>query len=227
VNTKLIVALDVDSLKKAKGLVKKLAPTVEIFKVGSQLFTICGSDIIKVIHKAGRKVFLDLKFHDIPNTVANAAKAATGLGVFMFDVHARGGIQMMRAAAAATKKEARKLKITKPKLIGITVLTSDKESEFTKNKVLKLARTAKFCGLDGIVCSVHEAKVIRRALGPKFSIITPGIRPKDRAVGDQKRVATPKAAKCASANFIVVGRPIIQSKNPTLMAKQILKDLRN
>lgn len=224
-NTKLIVALDVDSLKKAKNLVKKLASTVEIFKVGSQLFTVCGPKIIKIIHKAGRKVFLDLKFHDIPNTVANASQSATKLRVFMFDVHARGGIEMMQAAAAAAKKEAGKLKIIKPKLIGITVLTSDKEGESTKNLVLKLARTAKFCGLDGVVCSVHEVKAIRRALGPKFLIITPGIRLKDKAVGDQKRVATSAAAKLAGSNFIVVGRTIIQSKNPALMAKQILEDL--
>lgn len=224
-NTKLIVALDVDNFNKAKRLVKKLSLKVEIFKVGSQLFTACGPEIIKVIHKAGARVFLDLKFFDIPNTVANAVKAATRLKVFMLDLHIRGGIEMLRSASKAAKKESRKLKVKPPKLIGITILTSDKETEGTKSSVLKLARQAKLCGLDGIVCSVNEARTIRHALGKNFLIVTPGIRPKDKALGDQRRVATPRQAKLADANYIVVGRPITQANNPKETTGKILKEI--
>ena len=222
---KLIVALDVDNLNKAKRLVKELSSKVDIFKVGSQLFTACGPKILEIIHKAGARVFLDLKLFDIPNTVANAARAAARLRVSMFDLHVQGGIEMLRSAAKAAKEESRKLKIKPPKLIGITILTSDKETESTKGAVLKLARQAKFCGLDGVVCSVNEAETVRRALGKNFLIITPGIRPESKAPGDQKRVATPKQAKLSGANYIVVGRPVIKARNPSKAAEKILKEI--
>lgn len=213
--TELIVALDVGSYKKAVQLVNALYPKVKFFKVGSQLFTACGPQIIKKISKKGAKVFLDLKFHDIPNTVKRAVESAKKLKVFMLTLHLSGGLEMLRAAASINKR---------PKLVGVTVLTSQKTRNIGK-RVLALAKTAKQAKLDGIVCSVHEVAKVRRACGNNFLIVTPGIRPKGSAVGDQKRVATAADAVRAGANYIVVGRPIIKAKNPKEAAQQIIKEI--
>lgn len=212
---RLIVALDVDSFEKAKKLVDKLYPTVKIFKIGIYLFTCCGRKIIDYIYKKGAKVFLDLKFHDIPSVVAKASKEAAKMGVFMFDMHAQGGLDMMRQA----KKEAGRSKV-----IGVTILTS-KEGKDEIRAVLKLAKLVKKAGLHGIVCSGREAKAVRKKLGKNFIIVAPGIRPKWAATDDQKRIMTPGEAIKAGADYIVVGRPIIKAKEPKEAAKRILDEI--
>ena len=212
---KLIVALDVDSLKEAERLLDVLYPNVKIFKVGSQLFTACGPEAVRMIVNKGAKVFLDLKFHDIPNTVKRGVESAAKLKVYMLTVHLSGGKDMLGAAVSIADR---------PKIIGISVLTSESK-EGTEDKVLELAKLAKSVGLDGVVCSAQEANMIREACGKDFIIVTPGIRPGGYASDDQVRVATPKEAIQAGADFIVVGRPIIKSNNPLLAAKEILQDL--
>jgi orotidine-5'-phosphate decarboxylase len=215
IKDKLIVALDVDSEKRAKELVDMLCSEVKIFKVGSVLFTLSGPSIIKYINGKGGCVFLDLKFYDIPNTVKNAVGAATKLNVFMLTVHIGGGREMLEGVVGV---------VNRPKIVGVTVLTSKSQKD-AKDKVLDLAKLAKDAGLDGVVCSVHEALAVRKLCGRDFLIVTPGIRPKDSAVDDQKRTATPSEAIKAGADFIVVGRPIIQAENPLLAAQEILKEI--
>ncbi|MBL7197295.1 MAG: orotidine-5'-phosphate decarboxylase [Candidatus Omnitrophica bacterium] len=216
IKDKLIVALDVDDYKKAKQLVKLLYPVVKIFKVGSQLFTACGPEIVKMIQKKGAKVFLDLKFHDIPNTVKRAVEAAARLKVNMLTVHLAGGREMLEAAVSISKR---------PKIVGVTVLTS-KSKVNLRDRVLDLAKLAKDVGLDGVVCSAHEATAVRQKFGRNFLIVTPGIRPKGSSFGDQKRVVTPKQAIKNGADFIVVGRPIIKARNPKKAALEILKEIK-
>jgi len=213
--TELIVALDVDSYKEAKQLVELLCPQVKFFKVGSQLFTACGPKVVDMLQKKGIRVFLDLKFHDIPNTVQRAIEAAVKLKVYMLTVHLSGGLDMLKAAVSVAKR---------PKIVGVTVLTSKKEKNIQK-KVLNLAKLAKKAKLDGIVCSVKEVAKVRKTFGKSFLIVTPGIRPKGSAVGDQKRVATTTDAVKSGVDFIVVGRPILEAKNPLLAAKQIIKEI--
>jgi len=215
IKDKLIVALDVDTLKEAKDLVDKLYPSVKIFKVGSQLFTACGPEAVKMIAQKGAKVFLDLKSHDIPNTVKKAVEVAAKLEVFMLTVHLSGGKEMLQAAASV---------VNRPKIVGVTVLTSQSE-DGTANKVLELAKLAKNSGLDGVVCSMSETKMIKKELGKGFLVVNPGIRPKDSSSNDQKRIATPKEAIDAGADFIVVGRPVIQAEDPRKAALNILKEL--
>ena len=212
---KLIVALDVDNLKQAEGLVDALCPIVRIFKVGSQLFTACGPGIVEMIQKKGARVFLDLKFHDIPNTVKKSVEAAAKLNVDMLTVHLAGGREILEAAARIPKR---------PKIVGVTVLTS-KSAEDAAGRVLDLAKLAKQFGLDGVVCSVHEAARVRKECGDDFLIVTPGIRPKDYPSDDQSRVATPREAIEAGADFIVVGRPITQAKDPKEAAAKILEEI--
>jgi len=214
--TELIVALDVDTYKKAKRLIDLLYPKVKFFKVGSQLFTACGIEIIKLIRKKKAKVFLDLKFHDIPNTVKRAVESAAKLKVAMLTVHLSGGREMLKAAAGVVRR---------PRIVGVTVLTS-KKGKNTSKKVLGLAKFAKQVKLDGVVCSVQEAAKVRRACGRNFLIVTPGIRLKGSASGDQKRVSTPADASKAGANYIVVGRPIVKAANKRTAADSILKELR-
>jgi orotidine-5'-phosphate decarboxylase len=230
----LIVALDVDTKEKALGLVEKLKAEVKIFKIGSELFTSCGPSIVEEAQNAGAKIFLDLKFHDIPNTAAKSAIAATRLGVFIFNVHALGGPDMMKKAAEAAADESKRLKIAKPKIIAVTVLTSMDENILKKigindnmeKQVLRLAELAKDASLDGVVASPSEVKLIRRALGDEFIIVTPGVRPKWAAVNDQKRVMTPKEAVDNGADFIVVGRPIIDAPDPLAAAKRVLEEIK-
>ena len=212
IRDKLIVALDVDTCQKAKDLVELLYPTVKIFKVGSQLFTACGPEIVRAIQKKGAEVFLDLKFHDIPNTVKKAVQAAAELKAYMLTVHLSGGRDMLEAAMSVADR---------PKIVGVSVLTSEDAGD-ARARVLDLSRLAKEVKLDGIVCSAREANIVREACGKDFIIVTPGIRPSGSEIGDQSRVATPKEAVQAGADFIVVGRPIIQSKDPLFAAKEIL-----
>jgi orotidine-5'-phosphate decarboxylase len=235
---RLIVALDVDSDEKALEAVRKLEGRAGFFKIGFELFSSCGPSVVEKIRGSGRGVFLDLKFHDIPNTVARAARSVTRLGVRIFNVHALGGFDMMKSAAEACAEEALRLKTARPKIIAVTVLTSMDENALKKTgindnisvQVVRLARLAKDAGLDGVVASPQEARLIREALGKEFLIVTPGVRPKSYRDGghsrdDQKRVATPKEAIAAGADFIVVGRPIMEAKDPGKAAEEILKEL--
>ena len=213
----LIVALDVSTYAQAKKLIDQLSPLVEIFKVGSQLFTLAGPDAIDYIRKKGSEVFLDLKFYDIPNTVANAVCAATSLGVKMMTLHISGGEEMLRSAVKAASGEAARLKIAKPLLIGVTVLTSQ---EAKPDEVLVLAKKGLDCGLDGVVCSVKEAKLLRQEIKKDFVMVTPGIRPDKAAKDDQKRTATASEAKAAGSDFLVVGRPIVAASDPLQAARE-------
>jgi len=226
----LIVALDVNTFDEAKNIVEQLSGDVDIFKVGSQIFTNCGPEIVNYLQKAGKKVFLDLKFHDIPNTVANAVSVAVNLregaqSVFMCTLHTVGGEEMLIRAVETAKEEARTIGVTPPLLLGITVLTSESKTDNIQNLVLERAQLAKSCGLDGVVASSQEVAFLRREMGDDFMIVTPGIRPAGADAGDQKRVATPKDAITAGSDFLVVGRPIVQADNPSESAKSILKEI--
>ena len=230
---RLIVALDVDTKERALGLVERLKAEVKIFKIGSELFTSCGPSIVEEAVNAGAKIFLDLKFHDIPNTAARAAVAATRLGVFIFNLHALGGSDMMKKAAEAAADESKRLKIVKPKIIAVTVLTSMDENSLKKigindnmeKQVLRLAELAKDASLDGVVASPSEVKLIRSELGNEFIIVTPGVRPEWAAANDQKRVMTPKEAILNGATYIVVGRPIIEAPDPVTAARKIVEEI--
>ena len=214
----LIVALDVETFAEAKKLVETLGDKIQIYKVGSQFFTACGPEVIYYLEKLGKKVFLDLKFHDIPNTVASAVQSAASLKVFMLTVHTVGGKEMLEAAVA--KKGAHG-----PLIVGVTVLTSDAQAANISALVLERAKLAFNAGLDGVVASVEEAALIRRELGAKFIIVTPGIRPKDASQDDQKRVATPKSAILSGSNYLVVGRPIVKAKDPRQAVQDILDEI--
>lgn len=232
---RLIVALDIGEFDKAKGLVDLLYPTVKIFKVGSQLFTSCGPDIIKIIQRKGAKVFLDLKFHDIPNTVASAVRSATRWGIFMLTVHTLGGVDMLREAVESARVAAQQLQAEAPKILGVTVLTSMNNKSLKKigikkdlkEMVVQLAESAKKAGLDGVVASAKELRLLRKTLGEDFVIVTPGIRPRGSSKADQKRVVTPREAIEKGADYIVVGRPITQAKNPKLEVEKILAEMKN
>lgn len=228
---RLIVALDTDSKSQALAWVKRLRPVTRYFKVGSQLFTTCGPDIVRWIHKQRCRVFLDLKFHDIPQTIAHAVEAARRLGVFMVNVHASSGIEAMRAARRAAASAAKRQGHS-PKVVAVTTLTSLDRRDMRqlgiarpiRSHVVALAKLAKHAGLDGVVASAQEVSAIRRAVGPKFLLVTPGIRLRGSSPDDQKRTARPHEA--ALADYIVVGRPITQAKDPVRVAKAIIKALR-
>jgi orotidine-5'-phosphate decarboxylase len=229
-----IAALDVESRLAAIGLVASLRGTVDLFKVGSRLFTAEGPGMIAEIGEAGGSVFLDLKFHDIPATVAGAVRAACGLRVFMMTLHTAGGTAMMRAAADEAAEHHARTGLPRPLLVGVTVLTSMSGSDLAEvsgydgaveDLVLRRADLAKQAGLDGIVASVAEASRIRSELGPRFVIVTPGIRPAGAEAGDQKRIATPRAAAEAGADFLVVGRPIYEASDPAAAAGRIVAEI--
>jgi orotidine-5'-phosphate decarboxylase len=217
--TELIVALDVPGLDQASRALDQLADNVRWFKVGLQLFTAAGPGVVREIRARGGKVFLDLKFHDIPNTVAGAAESAAALGAEMFNVHACGGEAMMRAAMEGGAKAAGPRAI----VIAVTILTSQPATEAD---VLKLARAAKTSGLDGVVCSAREAVTLKRELGADFKLVCPGIRPAWSEKGDQNRIVTPRDAVKAGADYIVVGRPILAAPNPADAAKWVLDEMR-
>ena len=229
--TNLIAALDTPSLEEGLGLVDKLGDSVEWFKVGSRLFCLSGPTAVRELKKRGKKVFLDLKFHDIPNTVANAVEAVAGSGADMVNVHALGGSEMMRAAAGAAKKSN-----PEPLIIAVTVLTSMNDDSLREalgseapcapeTHAPRLAEMAKNSGMDGVVCSAWEIEAIRRVAGDDFKLIVPGIRPSGTDIGDQKRVATPAMATEKGADFIVVGRPIYAARNPAEAANAITAEI--
>ncbi len=230
---RLIVALDFDSEDKAIAMVEKLKNDVKFFKVGLELFISCGPGILERVREADCAVFLDLKLHDIPNTVRKAAAAAARLGAFMINVHASGGYEMMKDTAEAVAIEADRLGLEAPKILAVTVLTSMDEKALKKTgiggsiqkQVLKLALLAKDAGLDGVVASAHETALIRKKMGKDFLIVTPGVRPALAAAGDQKRIATPRGAIKSGADYIVVGRPITEARDPLLAAQSILKEI--
>ena len=231
---KLIVALDVQTTQEARELVELLGPEVGMFKVGSQLFTAAGPEIVRDIVRLGMSVFLDLKFHDIPNTVAAAAVEATRLGVTILNVHAGGGPEMMRRTAAAVSEVAAAEGLLRPSIIAVTVLTSTDEATLNavgventpEEQVIKLARLAAENGMDGLVASPLEVRAIRMAIPQQgFLLVTPGIRPAGTALNDQKRVMSPAATVLAGADYLVVGRPIIAAKDPVAAAKMIQSEI--
>lgn len=219
-----IVALDFDDINTAKKLVTKLSPSQCRLKVGKEMFTLFGPDWVKFLRDEGFDIFLDLKFHDIPNTVAKAVAGAAQLGVWMVNVHASGGRDMIEAA-----KEACLLAKTAPLLTAVTVLTSMDERQFTgvyenssiADKVLSLAKLAQSAGADGVVCSAQEALVLRKELHPNFSLVTPGIRPEGSSNDDQKRIMTPANAIAAGVDYLVIGRPITKAADPSAVLAQI------
>ncbi len=227
---RLIVALDVEGLGEAESIVDRLQGVVSTFKVGSQLFTAAGPAAVELVQKRGGRVFLDLKYHDIPNTVAGSVREATRLGVFMLTVHASGGVAMMRAAAEAAQEEAKR-RDHRPLVLAVTLLTSLDRAALQRElhvplsvegHALHLAHLAKAAGLDGSVASPHEVSAIRNGLGRGWVTVTPGVRPAGSVQDDQARVATPEAAIKAGADYLVVGRPIIQAPDPAAAALSIL-----
>jgi len=226
---RVIVALDFPDMLGAFGLAAKLDPAACAVKVGKELFTVAEASLVRELVRRGFRVFLDLKFHDIPNTVAQACAAATRLGVWMIDVHAAGGSAMLTAARDAVTKTAAEEGRARPLLIAITVLTSLDATDLAaigvastpEAQVLRLARLAQASGLDGVVCSAQEAATLRSACGPDFKLVTPGIRPAGTAVHDQMRVMTPEAAIAAGADYLVIGRAITAAADPV----QALRDI--
>lgn len=231
-NNPIIVALDVDSSMKALALVRKLKVTGCAFKIGFQLFCIGGPKLVDRIVSHHVRVFLDLKFHDIPNTVAASAAVATKMGVWMFNVHTSGGPEMMRAAVSSAKITADKHQLPCPLVIGVTVLTSLDDLSFmsiTKpisDQVLHLAQLSKALGLDGVVASAQEAALIREQCGAEFCVVTPGIRPLDGKSDDQKRTLSPAQAIASGSHYLVIGRPITQASRPLKTIDSILSSLR-
>ena len=233
---KLCIALDVDSRQKAETLAKRLSPWAGMFKIGLQLFVAEGPKVIESVQNTGAKIFLDLKLHDIPNTVANAAKMAANMGVYMLNVHCAGGYNMLHVLNETLEQHAQKTGTVKPRLIGVTVLTSLSEddlkadlliTETLPNYATHLARLCQRAGLDGVVCSPKELTLLRRACGDLFLLVAPGIRPSwQTGTDDQKRVTTPREAIHNGADYIVIGRPILDAPNPEAAAERILQEMR-
>ena len=222
----LVVALDVRTASQAKVITAQVGDTAGLFKVGKQLFTAEGPQVVRDLIASGRRVFLDLKFHDIPNTVAGAVSAASHLGVSMLTVHASGGSKMLKAAVEAAGPSG-------PMVLAVTVLTSLTDSDMTeigvagqvRGQVLRMAALARSCGCPGIVTSPNEVAEIRRELGSGFAIVTPGIRPAGSHTGDQSRIATPADAIRAGATHLVIGRPITASADPAAAARAVLGEI--
>ncbi len=209
---RLIVALDVPSLGEAEAVVSHLGDAVSWYKVGSELFTAAGPDAVAMVRRRGRRVFLDLKYHDIPNTVAGGVRAAARLGVDLLTLHVAGGQAMLRAAVEARGAGPMRL-------LGVTVLTSGDDA----GGVLDAARIAQGCGLDGVVASGREAAAVKAACGPAFLVVTPGIRPEAADPGDQRRTVTPAEALRAGADYLVIGRPIVAAPDPRSAVEALLR----
>lgn len=231
---RLVLALDVDDDREALGLVAELKDAVGLFKVGHQLFTAYGPDIVRRITASGGRVFLDLKYHDIPNTVAKASAEAVKLGVSIFNVHALGGLAMMKAAADSAKETAEKHGLPRPVVLAVTVLTSmdqrglQRELKITRplrREVCHLARLAQRAGLDGVVASPQEIKMLRRSIRGAFVVLTPGVRPAWAGKDDQKRTMTPAEAVAAGADYLVVGRPVLKAEDRRAAVEKILEEI--
>jgi orotidine-5'-phosphate decarboxylase len=231
---KLIVALDVETADEALKLVNTLRGIVGMFKIGSQLFTAAGPSLVSEVVNSGAQVFLDLKYHDIPNTVAAAAIEAARLGVSILNVHAAGGSEMMQRAAEAVAEFADAAGFTRPLVIAVTVLTSANEITLAEagwntnpeDLVRRFSLLAEASGMDGVVASPHEITIIRSTIkNPGFIVVTPGIRLAGSASGDQRRVTTPREAIIAGADYLVVGRPILEANDPARAAQQIVDEM--
>ena len=231
---RLILALDVEP-EDARDSIRELAPHIGIFKIGGRLFTALGPQVVEWVHEAGRKVFLDLKFHDIPATTAGSVRYAARLKVWGLTVHASGGFAMMKEAQAAAREEARKLGTSKPIIFGVTVLTSFSKSDLssvgvsgsTESQVRRLAALARKAGLDGIVASGQEIGTVRKAAGPRMLIGVPGIRPDEgKKKDDQKRIMTPEKAAALGADYLIVGRPILEAHDRVRIISNIKRAFR-
>ena len=230
---RLVVALDVETLAEAEQLVDALRGEVGFFKVGKQLFVHAGPEVVRRVIGKGGQVFLDLKFHDIPRTVAKAGIEAARLGVRMFDVHASGSGEMMRTTVREVARVCRREAIRRPLILAVTVLTSLSKSDLkavgvsagVESQVVRLAGLASECGMDGVVASPHEIASIRKVCGHEFLIVTPGVRMPTEAWDDQKRVMTPEAAIRAGADFLVVGKPIRDAADPRQAVRAIVADM--
>lgn len=230
----IIAALDVPTAEQALRLAQQIAPAVGAFKIGKELFTSAGPDIVRRVRDTGASVFLDLKFHDIPNTVAKAIAAAVRLDVQMLTIHASGGSEMMRAAEQAAQQTAAQLGRPAPLVLGVTVLTSQDSSTLAElggetdvaKQVERLALLAAKSGLRGLVCSPLEIVALRRILPPEMQLVTPGIRTGAEKADDQKRTLTPREAIQAGASWLVIGRPITAAADPRAAAESILNSLR-
>lgn len=230
---KIIFALDVEHFREAQHWVNLLKDRIGIFKVGKQLFTHAGPKVIDMIRQKGQKVFLDLKFHDIPNTVAKAGEEATKLNVTMFNLHALGGFEMMKKTVETSRAMAKSLSIPKPLILAVTLLTSMDEGMLKEvgiqgplvEQVGRLALLSMKAGVDGVIASPQEIGIIRERCGNKYLIVTPGIRLPTDKKDDQKRTLTPKEAILAGANYLVVGRPIREAKDPIEAVQRIMEDI--
>ncbi|EPJ2746534.1 orotidine-5'-phosphate decarboxylase [Vibrio parahaemolyticus] len=225
IDQKVIVALDYDNQADALAFVDRIDPASCRLKVGKEMFTLFGPDFVRELHKRGFSVFLDLKFHDIPNTCSKAVRAAAELGVWMVNVHASGGECMMTASREILEPYGK----DRPLLIGVTVLTSMEQSDLAgiglnvepQEQVIRLATLTKNSGLDGVVCSAQESSLLKNELGKEFKLITPGIRPAGSDQGDQRRIMTPVDAIQAGSDYLVIGRPITQATDPAAVLKSI------
>lgn len=235
-NERIILSLDVFSLKEAVKLIDELGEYINIFKVGLQLFTKVGPRIIKEIHQRKKKVFLDLKFFDIPSIVAKSAEIITELNIFMFNIHLLGGLEMIKMTKEVVIKKSEELNITPPLILGVTLLTSFNQKNVKNicggynniaSKVTQLAKLAKRERLDGVVASAKESKLIRKYCGEDFIIVTPGIRFSGTNSNDQKRIATPSYAILSGSDYLVIGRPILLSSHKKQVIKNILQELKN
>lgn len=231
---RIVVALDVETTAQALALVEQLRGQVGMFKIGKQLFTAAGPDIVRHIVGLGERVFLDLKYHDIPNTVASAGVEAARLGVSIFNVHALGGSAMMRATVDAINAAAERDSLTKPLILAVTILTSHDQASLheiglersIQEQVIRLAELADKSGINGVVASPLEIAPLRAAIAnPQFVILTPGVRPAGAALNDQKRVMTPGEAVKAGADYLVIGRPITGAENPAMAAQKIREEI--
>jgi orotidine-5'-phosphate decarboxylase len=233
IRQRLIFALDVDSLTEAERLLKLLAGEVGVFKIGKQLFLHAGPEVVRLIHRHGADVFLDLKFHDIPFTVAKAGVEAARLGVRFFDLHASGSFEMMERTQAEVARVCRREGVRRPKILAVTVLTSLRRSDLRRvgvadeveHQVVRLARLARKAGMDGVVASPLEIARIRRECGRGFLIVTPGVRPARMQADDQKRIMTPEEAMRSGADYLVLGRPIRDAPDPLATVREVVAEM--